>query len=100
MVSKLGIYAMLTGIFAGLFTGISNFMGADNFWVGLSISKIIGEAASESIGGTMNVAFVRNSLDFLLYELPFFLFLIGIGVVFLIISLFLKKFKHYMHANV
>lgn len=90
MASKLGIYAILAGIFTGLFNGISNFMGADNFWVGLSISKIIGDAASESIVEAINLAFVQNSLYFLFYELPFFLFLIGIGVVLRIISRFVK----------
>ena len=91
MATKLGIYALLAGLFLGLFKGISGFMGTHNFWVELTISKLIGEHNSEAIIALTNVAVVQNSLDYLIYELPFFIFLLGIGLVLLIISLFLKS---------
>ena len=90
MVSKLGIYSLLVGFFLGIFAGISNFMDAKNFWVDLTISKIIGEETAESIITFTDIAFIQNTLDVLIYDLTFFLFVIGIGVVFLIISLFVK----------
>lgn len=88
--TRLGIYSLLAGFFVGLFTGISKFMEIKNFWVDLTISKMIGEDNSEAIIGVIDVVFVQNSLDFLIYELPFFCFLLGLGIIFLIISLFLK----------
>ncbi|MBC2702929.1 hypothetical protein [Desulfobacula sp.] len=90
MMTRLGIYSLLAGFFVGLFTGISKFMEIKNFWVDLTISKMIGEDNSEAIIGVIDVVFVQNSLDFLIYELPFFCFLLGLGIIFLIISLFLK----------
>ena len=90
MMAKLGIYASLAGLFLGLFKGISSFMASQNFWVDLTISKLIGEDNSEAIIGLINVAVVQNVLDFLIYELPLFIFLLGIGLVLLIISLFMK----------
>ncbi|MCK4767842.1 MAG: hypothetical protein KAS28_05575 [Desulfobacula sp.] len=90
MITKLGIYSLLAGSFVGLFTGISKFMGIKNFWVDLTISKMIGEDNAEAIIGLIDVVFVQNSLDFLIYDLPFFCFLLGLGFILLIISLFLK----------
>ncbi|MBU8848760.1 MAG: hypothetical protein KOO64_04420, partial [Desulfobacterales bacterium] len=82
--------SLLAGCFVGLFTGISKFMESENFWVDLTVSKMIGEDYSEAVIGLINVAFVQNSLDFLIYELPFFCFLLGLSGVLLITSLFLK----------
>lgn len=88
--TRLGIYSLLAGLFMGLFSGISMFMGSHNFWVDLTISKLIGEDKAEAIITFINIVFVQNSLDFLIYELPFFLFVLGIGFMFLILSLFVK----------
>lgn len=91
MIMRLGIYSLLAGFFMGVFSGISNFMATKNFWADLTISKIIGEDNSEAVITLMDTAVIRNSLDFLIYELPFFCFLLGIGLVLLIISLFVKS---------
>ena len=91
MIGRLGIYSLLAGFFLGIFSGISSFMESQNFWVDLTISKMIGEDNSEAIIGLINLAVVQNSLDFLIYELPFFCFLLGIGLIFLFISLFVKS---------
>ncbi len=90
MITRVGICTSLVGLFVGLFSGISKFMEASNFWVDLTISKIIGEDNSEAIIMFMDTAVVQNSLDFIIYDLPFFVFLIGVGVILLIISLFVK----------
>ena len=90
MLTKLGIGTLLAGIFVGLFSGISQFMEAHTFWVDLTISKIIGQENSETIVLLTNYVSVQNFFDFIIYDLPFFLFLIGIGIILLIISLFEK----------
>ncbi len=91
MMTKLGIFSLLAGLFMGIFSTISSFMEVQNFWVDLTLSKIIGEGKSEAVITLIDSAFVQNSLDFLIYDLPFFCFLLGLGVVFLIISLFVKN---------
>ena len=90
MITKLGMLTLLTGIFVGLFSGISQFMEARTFWVDLTISKIIGQENSETIVLLTNYVAVQNLCDFIIYDLPFFLFLIGISIILLIISLFEK----------
>ena len=65
-------------------------MQTNNFWVDLTISKIIGEDPSQTVIGLLNIAILRDTLDFLIYDLPFFCFLVGLGIVLLIISLFGK----------
>jgi hypothetical protein len=90
MMTRLGIYSLLAGFFMGVFSGISSFMQTNNFWVDLTISKIIGEDPSQTVIGLLNIAIIRDTLDFLIYDLPFFCFLLGLGVVLLIISLFGK----------
>ena len=90
MITKLGISTLLAGIFVGIFNGISQFMEAPTFWVDLTISKIIGQENSETIVLLTNYVSVQNFFDYIIYDLPFFLFLIGIGIILLIISLFEK----------
>jgi len=91
MIMKLGIYSLLGGLFLGLFSGISKFMAAKNFWADLTISRMIGEDTSESIITLIDVIVIQDSLDFLIYDLPFFCFLLGVGLILLIISLFIKS---------
>lgn len=90
MITKLGILTSLAGICVGLFSGISQFFETPTFWVGLTISKIIGEENSETIILLTDIAAVQNIFDFIIYDLPFFCFLLGIGFILLIISLFEK----------
>lgn len=91
MMAKLGIYSLLAGLFVGIFSGISQFMENKNFWVDLTIAKIIGEDNSEAIVGLIDVVLVQNSLDFIIYDLPFFGFLLGLSGIFLVVSLFVKS---------
>ncbi|MCP3874333.1 MAG: hypothetical protein GY699_14415 [Desulfobacteraceae bacterium] len=90
MITKLGICSVIAGLFVGLFAGISSFMADKTFWVDLTISKIIGEDNAESIIMSIDSVAVQNFLDSFIYELPFFLFLIGLGVVSLVIGMFVK----------
>ncbi|MCF6247029.1 MAG: hypothetical protein L3J69_06670 [Desulfobacula sp.] len=90
MITKLGIYSLITGLFIGLFSGISSFMVAENIWVNLTFSKILGEDKTESIVTFFSSVAVQDSLDYFFYDLPVFLFTIGLGILLLLISLFLK----------
>lgn len=89
--TRLGIYSLLAGLFMGLFSGISSFMATQNFWVDLTLSKLIGENRSESIIGIIEIPVVQTLLDSVLYEVPFFCCLLGMGAVFLIVGLFVKE---------
>lgn len=91
MITKLGIFSLLAGLFTGVLTGISTFMGTEGFWIDLTISYIIGEEKSVSIVELVDVAIVQDSLDYLLFDLPFYGFLIGLAVLLLIMSLFEKR---------
>ena len=91
MMSKIGISALLAGFFIGIFSGISRFMQAENFWVDLTLSKLFGEERTESLITWFDTAAIQTGLDYLFYELPMFGLLLGIGVIFLLISLFIKN---------
>lgn len=89
--ARLGIYTLLAGLFVGIFKGISQFMGSNNFWVDLTISKMIGQSTSDAIIQFIPVLAIKNSLEYLIYTLPFFIFLLGLSVAFFFISLFVKN---------
>ena len=90
MWSKLGIFSILAGFIIGVFSGISKFMGADNFWVNFTLSKILGNF-SETIVNAIPVQAVQDALQYVVYELHFGWFLAGLSVVFFLISLFAKE---------
>ncbi len=90
MVTKIGIGSVVGGFLLALFSGISGLMESQNFWVGLTISKLIGEDRSESILLITDIEKLQNFLDYFIYELPFYGVLIGSGVLLLIVSLFVK----------
>ena len=91
MITKLGILTLLAGISVALFSGISQFFETHTIWVDLTISKIIGQENSETVVLLTDIATVQNVFDFIIYDLPFFCFLLGIGFILLIISSFEKS---------
>jgi hypothetical protein len=90
MITKIGLFTVLAGICVALFSGISQFFEAHTFWVELTVSNIIGQENSETVVLLTDIAAVQNVCDFIIYDLPFFSFLLGIGFILLIISLFVK----------
>ncbi len=90
MFTKLGIYSIIMGFFVGVFSGISRFMKADNFWIDLTISKFTGEY-SDTIVEAIPVDFIQDGLYFLVYELPFVGAMVGLGITFLIIGAIVKE---------
>ncbi len=90
MVTKVGIGSVVGGFLLALFNGISGFMESQSFWVGLTISKLIGEDRSESIIFITEIEKLQIFLDYFINELPFYGVLIGFGVLLLIVSLFVK----------
>lgn len=92
MFTKAGILTLLAGFFVAVFSGISRFMESRNFWVDLTVSKLLGENATESLINFTDVAVIQDSLQFLVVEIPFSAFLIGLGILFLILSLLFKNY--------
>jgi len=90
MFTKLGILSILAGGVVGVFTVISRFMQADNIWVDITLSSVTGNLA-ETLVDAVSVVFIQNSLYTLFYEIPLGGSLIGLGVIFFLISLFFKE---------
>jgi len=90
MVTKVGIGSIMGGFLLALFNGISGFVGSQNFWVGITLSKLIGEDRSESIILLTEMEKIQSFLEYFIYQLPFYGILIGFGVLLLIVSLFVK----------
>ena len=93
MVTKLGIYSLIAGLFIALFSGISSFMNANNIWINLTLSSILGEDKTESIVTSFSSVAVQDTLDYFFYDLQLFLIAFGLGAFLLVISLFLKDFQ-------
>ena len=90
MITKIGIGTLVAGLCIGLLSGISSFMMTETKWTGITISKIIGYNTSESIIEFTSIEAVQNFLDFVIYDMPLSGFLVVVGIIFLIISLFVK----------
>lgn len=90
MFTKLGILSLLAGMFVGIFSVISGFMQADNIWVGITLSSLF-EDTADSIVNAVSVEPIQNALYTLFYDLPLGGVIIGLGVIFLVISLFMKE---------
>lgn len=90
MFTKLGILSILAGFFVGVFSIISKFMQADNIWVGLTLSTLTGDT-TDTIVNVSSVEAIHDALYALFYQLHLGGVLVGLGVIFLVISLFLKE---------
>jgi hypothetical protein len=89
MWTRMGIWCLLGAFFIGLFNGISTLMKVDNFWAGLTLSRLLGDYA-DTVITVVPVQAVENTLYFLVEELPFFGFVLGVGTLFLIVGMFVK----------
>ncbi|HKJ98785.1 MAG TPA: hypothetical protein VJ959_07685 [Desulfotignum sp.] len=89
MCTRIGIWCLLGGFFVWLFSGISSFMEADNFWRGLTLSRLLGDYA-ESVVTFIPLEVMKNIMYFLVFELPFFGVILGVGTLFLVIGMFFK----------
>lgn len=89
---KIGVGLIVLGLALGIFYGVSNIMGNDNFWVTMTLSTFVGEGLSESIVNITQIAFIQDFLALILWDLPLFGFLIFLGSIVVIISLFFKNF--------
>ncbi len=91
MLTRIGILSLLAGLFMGLFSGISQFMGGDNIWIDLTLSKVFGEDTAESVITFFDVVMIQESLDYLFYKMPLFGLLLLVGGIFLVIGMFIKQ---------
>ncbi|MDD9305109.1 MAG: hypothetical protein HUK40_23340 [Desulfobacter sp.] len=65
-------------------------MSTDNIWVGLTLSSL-SEDFAQSIVNLVSVQSVQNALDTLFYEIPLGGVLLGLGVFFFVIAIFIKE---------
>lgn len=91
MFTKAGILLLTAGFVVAVFTGISKFMGTGNFWVDLTISKLLGDDTTKTLINFSDEGIMHDSFYFLVVDLPFSGFLIGLGVLLLFLSLFIKS---------
>lgn len=92
MFTKAGILSLTAGFFVAVFSGISRFMESQNIWVDLTISTLLGDNASNSLINFTDVAVIQDLLYYLVVDLPLSVFLIGLGVIFLVLALFFKNY--------
>jgi hypothetical protein len=92
MLTKSGILILTAGFFVAVFSGISRFMKSQNIWVDLTISTLLGDDASNSLINFINVDMLQDLLYYLIVDLPLGVFLIGLGGILLIFSLFFKNY--------
>ena len=89
MWTRMGIWCLMGAFFIWLFSGISHFMQADNFWVGLTLSRMLGDY-TDSVVYAVPWEAVQNFLYFFVVELPLFGVLIGVGTLFFLTGMFVK----------
>ena len=92
MFTKAGILSLTAGFFVAVFSGISRFMESQNVWVDLTISTLLGDNASNSLINFTDAAVIQDLLYYLVVDLPLSVFLIGLGGILLIFSLFFKNY--------
>lgn len=89
MWTRMGIWCLMGAFFIWLFSGISRFMQADNFWNDLTLSRILGDHTDLLVFALPWEA-AQNFLYFFVFELPFYGVVLGLGTLFLIIGMFVK----------
>lgn len=89
MCTRIGIGCLLGAFFVWLFSGISGFMQADNFWVGLTLSRLIGDYAILVVRGAPGIL-MKDIVYFLMFDLPFYAVLLGMGTVCLVAGMFVN----------
>ncbi|EMS80065.1 MULTISPECIES: hypothetical protein [Desulfotignum] len=89
MWTRMGIWCLMGAFFVWLFSGISYFMQVDNFWVDLTLSRMLGDY-TDSVVYAVPWGAVQNFLYFFVVELPLFGVLLGVGTLFFLIGMFVK----------
>lgn len=64
-------------------------MQADNFWVGLTLSRLLGDYATLVVRWVPGVL-MKNIFYFLMFDLPFYGVLLGVGTVCLVVGMFVN----------
>lgn len=90
MFSKLGIFSIGIGAFIWLFSMISGFMQSETIFVGITLSSLSEDIAESSVNAFSSQG-VQDILYALFYEVHLGGLIVGLGVFFLIISLFAKE---------
>lgn len=90
MFSKLGIFSIGIGILVWLFSMISRFMAAKSIWVDITLSSF-SEDIADSVVNYFSSEGVQDILYTLFYEVHLGVVIFGLGILFIIISLFAKE---------
>ncbi|MFU8769764.1 MAG: hypothetical protein ACNA7H_08525 [Desulfotignum sp.] len=89
MWTRMGIWCLLLAFFVWVFSSVSSFMQADNFWVDLTLAHLLGNSA-DAVVTAIPFAPAQKVLQFLVVELPLYGVILGVGTVFLAIGLYMK----------
>lgn len=82
----IGIVSWLGSLIVLIVQGISTAMEKDITWTEIILGDFAGDFF-EVATGWIPFQFVQNGFDFILYDLPFYQLLLGVGVVFFILGL-------------
>ncbi|HCY86404.1 MAG TPA: hypothetical protein DHV36_14810 [Desulfobacteraceae bacterium] len=69
---------------------IASFTNSDNIWADITLSSL-SEDVAQSVVNAISYESVRNSLDVLFYEVHLSAVLVGLGVLFFIVAIFVKE---------
>lgn len=89
MWTRMGIWCLLVAFFVWVFSSVSSFMQADNFWVGLTLAHLLGKSAN-AVVTAIPFAAAENIVHFLVVELPLYGVILGVATVFLAVGLYMK----------
>ncbi|SMC69262.1 hypothetical protein SAMN02746065_107114 [Desulfocicer vacuolatum DSM 3385] len=85
----LGIVSWIGGLGILLFQGIAQAMDKDNQWTTLFLGGLTGDF----LGGLpekIPVEILQTGLNFIMYEMPFYQVLLGVGGIFVLLGMFIN----------
>lgn len=83
--------SFLAGFVVGVFSMISRFMKADTLWADITLSSL-SKGLAEGILKAVPAESLGNVLGALFYDVPLGGVLMGTGVIFFVIALFVKEY--------
>lgn len=90
MFSKIGIISLAAGFLAWLLGAISGFMENNNIFTEMTLSTL-SEGVAESVVDAFSSEAVSDFLYMLFYEVHLGGVFCGLGIIFIVISLFAKE---------
>ncbi len=91
MFSKLGIFSLFAGFFVWLLGALSGFIKGETDLTDLTLSSISEEIAASAVDAFSSQT-VQKMLYTIFYDVHLGVILAGIGLVFIVISMFIKEY--------